>query len=336
MTWTLYIAAFALAGLAAYVVLAGADFGGGVWDLLARGPRAEKQRAQIAAAIAPVWEANHVWLILLIVILFTCFPAAFALIMTALHIPLSLMLLGIVFRGSAFVFAHYDPTGGKIWGRIFAISSAVTPLFLGMTLGAITSGSLGSFEPLQMRSYVDAWFAPFPFAVGLLAVVLGAHLAAVYLAAETEDGELQTDFRNRAWISQIVLAGTAWLCIATGIDGAPAFADRLLRSPWAIPLQIVVGILGLAVAALLYRRRFLLARAAAALQAVLIVAGWGAAQFPYLIYPVFTLESAAAPEVTLRLMGISLTAGLLVLVPSLIWLLRVFKTRNSAYPRPPV
>src|SRR5439155_2863496 len=137
--------------LNAYAVLGGADFGGGVWDLLAFGPRKERQRELIAEAIGPVWEANHVWLILAIVLLFTCFPPAFARLGTLLHIPLSLVLIGIVLRGSAFTFWRYGGSGGshadlaqRRWGVVFAVASLITPLLLGTTAGAIASGGLPS------------------------------------------------------------------------------------------------------------------------------------------------------------------------------------------------
>ena len=149
------VAGIILIALTAYVLLGGADFGGGIWDLLADGPRKTRQRELIAHAIGPVWEANHVWLILAIVLLFTCFPRAFSRIAIALHVPLTLMLIGIVLRGSAFVFRQYG--GLTRWGTVFAVSSAATPFFLGVTLGAMTAG--------------QAWWEPFPIAVGALAVV---------------------------------------------------------------------------------------------------------------------------------------------------------------------
>src|ERR1044071_7297077 len=133
------LAGIILVALTAYVLFAGADFGGGVWDLLASGLRKRAQRELVQSAIGPVWEANHVWLILAIVLLFTCFPAAFARIAITLHIPLTLMLIGIVLRGSAFVFQSYGGGGG----RVFATASLVTPVLLGISVGAVASGAIG-------------------------------------------------------------------------------------------------------------------------------------------------------------------------------------------------
>jgi cytochrome d ubiquinol oxidase subunit II len=172
-----------LVSLIAYALSGGADFGGGIWDLLARGPRAASQRRQIAHSIGPIWEANHIWLILAIVVLLTAFPAAFARITTVLHVPLLLMLLGIVARGAAFSFRAYgDPEGQSegAWGRLFAAASLATPVLLGVVLGAIASGKLR--PPTSAADFLTAWIGPLPFAVGLFALVLFAFLAAVYLA----------------------------------------------------------------------------------------------------------------------------------------------------------
>src|SRR5205823_5563773 len=195
------VAAVMLVSLIAYCVLAGADFGGGVWDLLATGPRAERQRRLADDAIAPVWEANHVWLILIVVLLFTGFPPAFAAASIALHVPLTLMLLGIVLRGSAWAFRRYGRRALTRWSRVFAISSAVTPVFLGMCLGAVTGSGIRLVGGVPEEGFFRSWLAPFPFAVGLLALALFAFLAAVYLALEAPEGPLREDFRLRAILS---------------------------------------------------------------------------------------------------------------------------------------
>ena len=155
--------------LNAYVVLAGADFGGGVWDLLARGPRRERQRELIAHAIGPVWEANHVWLILVVVLLFSCFPSAFSRLVISLHIPLTLVLVGIVLRGSAFTFRSYggdDVPAQRHWGRLFASASLVTPLLLGVALGAIAAGRVVAPSGTGFAAdYVWPWLSPFTVSV---------------------------------------------------------------------------------------------------------------------------------------------------------------------------
>jgi cytochrome bd ubiquinol oxidase subunit II len=322
------VAGLMLVALVFYALLAGADFGGGVWDLLARGPRAADQRALIADAIGPIWEANHVWLILVVVIMFTAFPPAFAVIMTALHIPLTVMLIGIVLRGAAFTFRTYDDQHDRVqrrWGRIFAIASVVTPIMLGICVGAIASGRITVVNEIVTSGFFTAWLAPFPWAVGGFALALFAFLAAVYLTVEARDPALQDDFRQRALLAAVAVGVLALLVFLLSGPGAPRIRAGLSASPWAWPLQFATG--GVAVGAIwaLLTRRFYLARALAAAQMTLILAGWGAAQYPYLIEPNITIQDAAAPPITLRLLLIALAAGALVLFPSIYFLFRIFK-----------
>src|ERR1700675_2919270 len=180
------IAGIMVLALNAYVLMGGADFGGGVWDLLATGPRRTKQRELIAKTIAPIWEANHVWLIVVVVTLFTAFPVAYGTIGTVLHLPLVLMLIGIVLRGSAFVFRS-SGTGRNErwrWGRVFAFSSVIPPVLLGVVIGALATGDVGEAAARVATGsfyavYVAPWLAPFPIAVGLMALALFALFAAV-------------------------------------------------------------------------------------------------------------------------------------------------------------
>src|SRR5215510_7591863 len=202
------IAGAMMISLTFYALLGGADFGGGVWDMFASGPRKQAQRELIAEAIGPVWEANHVWLILVVVLLFTAFPPAFAAIATALHIPLTLMLIGIVLRGSAFTFRSYDRRTDDVqrrWGRVFSSASLITPILLGVTVGAISSGRIRSDYTNFATAFVSPWLAPFPFAVGFFALALFAFLAAAYLTVEAEDESLREDFRLRALVSAITV-----------------------------------------------------------------------------------------------------------------------------------
>ena len=315
MTYELLAALAMLAGLIVYTLTGGADFGGGIWDLLAIGPRAKAQRRAIERALAPVWEANHVWLIFVVVVLFTAFPPAFARLGIDHHVPLTLMLVGIVLRGSAFVFRHYGGEDGAArWGRVFAISSAVTPLFLGATLGAMTAGT--------------DWWRPFPLAVGALAVVAFAFLAAVYLTLETE-GALREDFRRRGLgaAAAIVVAGALPVLVAEG--GAVRFDDRLLGSWWS---PLIVGGATLAMIAAiagLIARRWRIARAAAIATVALMVIGWGLAHHPLILAPDLTLHAAAAPRATLIVLAPLLVGGAVILIPCLWWLIRVFKSERG-------
>jgi cytochrome d ubiquinol oxidase subunit II len=324
------VAGLMAGALILYALLGGADYGGGVWDLLATGPRAREQRRLIADAIAPVWEANHVWLILVLVVLFTAFPPAFAAIGTALHIPLTLMLIGVVLRGTAFTFRHYDDQHDQVqrrWGLVFSIASIITPILLGVAVGAVVSGNIRS--PEAGGSFVLPWLAPFPFAVGLLALALFAFLAAVFLTVEAHERGLANDFRLRAIWAGVAVFLTAGLALLLARRGAPMIWEHLLTGRWAVPLQVATALAAIGAFAALWIRRFRLARVLAAAQVSLILAGWATAQFPWLVVPEHTIRSAAAPDSVLQPLLVALGLGALVLAPSIYYLMRVFKGRGQ-------
>jgi len=338
VTLAYVLAAVTMLALNAYVLLGGADFGAGVWDLLARGPRAQRQRAAIEQGIGPIWEANHVWVILVVVMLFTCFPPVYAHLSVALHIPISVMLVGIVLRGSAFTFRAYDSTNSPVqkhWGRIFSISSTITPIVLGVCVGALVSGALALPENASFAdTYVMPWFTPFAFAVGFLTLSVFAFLAAVYLTVEVKERELQEDFRRMALGAAVAVGAFAAAALVIGRLDALAVTDALLTRAWSLPFQIVTAITAITTIAALLRRRYKLARIAAAAQVSLLMWGWAAAQFPAMVPGVHSIESAAAPHITLKLVSIGLIGGAAVLVPSLWYLFRVFKSdTTSAFER---
>jgi len=207
------VAAIGLGGVILYGVLGGADFGGGIWDLFASGPRRREQRAAIAQAMGPVWEANHVWLIFVIVLLFTAFPPAFAALSVGLFGLFHFVLVGITLRGAAFVFRGSESGEGKAaWGTLFGVASVITPMLLGMAIGAV---SAGSFRVIDGRVQIDGptpWFTPGSLVIGALALALCAYLAAAYLTNETGD-ELQEDFRKRALLAGTFVVGLSALAI---------------------------------------------------------------------------------------------------------------------------
>lgn len=320
------------AALNVYALSAGADFGGGLWDLLAFGANRDRQRALIANAIAPIWEANHVWLILVVVLLFTGFPPVFARLMTALHIPLTLVLFGIVLRGSAFTFRSYDSRRDAVqrrWGRLFAIASTVTPLLLGTVLGAIATGALRDGVLLTYNSfaaaYVWPWLQPFPLAVGMLALALFAFLAAVYLTVEATDELLRDDFRYRALWAAAVIVCLASVVLALARSEASLVWSVLTQGTLALGLRIVAAMVSLIAVVALWRRSYRAARIAAIIEVSVIVWGWALAEFPYLVPPDLTVENSAAPRATLRLLLWTLLAGLALLIPSLRYLFKIFK-----------
>ena len=320
-----------LVGLIAYVLLGGADFGAGVWDLLARGPRAQKQRDLLADAIGPIWEANHVWLIIVVVMLFTAFPAAFAVIMTALHIPVTLMLIGIVLRGTSFVFRKYDAQRDPVqqrWGRIFAISSVLSPVLLGVIAGAITTGGIRVEDGIVTSGFVRPWLGAFPLAVGLFALAQFAFLAAVYMTLETTDPELREDFRRRALAAALVLGAIAATVLLLSRTRAPIVWEDLTAGPTAIALHLATALAAVGAIVALLARRWRLAAPLAALQIALILGGWGLALGPWLLPGVLTIRGAAAPPQTLGLLLAVLGGGSLILLPAFAYLYLTFKRRS--------
>ncbi len=328
-----------MVALTFYVVLGGADYGGGVWDLLARGPRANAQRELIAKAIGPIWEANHVWLILIVVVLFTAFPRAFALIFTALHVPLLLILLGVILRGSAFIFRAEDRARGSTrlnaqgrGGNVFAMASLVTPVLLGVVIGAISSASIRAPGANESIRYFFTWFTPFPLAVGLFAVVLFALLAAAYLTLETDEPALQDDFRGRAIAAELVAGLLAAVVFLLAGKEAPAITATLAHSRWTLPLQISTALMALGTVIFLWTRRFRFARVCAAGQVILILWGWALAQYPYLVRPEMTIHNSGAPRATMQALLWALAVGGALLFPSYWYLFRVFKGDTQTAP----
>jgi cytochrome bd ubiquinol oxidase subunit II len=325
------IAGVMVGSLVLYALLGGADYGGGVWDLFAFGPRAREQRTLIADAIGPVWEANHVWLILVVVVLFTAFPPAFATIATALNIPITLLLIGIVLRGTAFTFRSYDVQRDDVqrrWSLVFSIASIITPILLGTTLGAIASGSIRVENGRVITGFLSSWLAPFPFAVGFFALALFAFLAAVYLTVEAENRgskSLTEDFRLRALIAGVAVGLLALTVFILAGTGAPTVRAGISRTWWALALHLFTALFAIGAFLTLLTRRYKSARFCAAAQVTLILLGWAFAQYPHLVEPDLTIANAAAPSMTLEFLLAALAAGALLLFPSYYYLIRVFK-----------
>jgi cytochrome d ubiquinol oxidase subunit II len=321
------VAGVALLAVVAYGVLGGADFGGGIWDILARGATKVEQRRAIAKAMGPVWEANHVWLIFLIVILFSAFPPAYAALSIALFVPFHLVLVGITLRGGAFVFrGHGDEAARSRWGIVFGGASVITPVLLGMSLGAVSAGNVRIHDGVVSVVGTPAWLMPVSIAIGFFALAICSYLAAVYLTVVTSD-ELQATFRKKALGAGTVVVLLSLVLLPLVRSRAPHLWSGLSSGPGA-------GVLALgAIAALgsggaLYWRRFKIARAAAVAQVSCLLAGWGVAQHPFLIYPDLTLVDAAAPPATLRFFLYTLPIGLALIVPSMLFLFRVFLPAN--------
>jgi cytochrome d ubiquinol oxidase subunit II len=337
MTADLILAGVMLTALVIYSLLGGADYGAGFWDLMCSGLRQEEQRALIARAIQPVWEVNHIWLILIVVLTFSGFPSAFSGIFIGLAVPIFLILLGIVLRGSSYVFRAYFTGSVRTqlyWGKVFSISSSVTPLFLGIVIGAISSNAVLVHDGVSRNGFLRTWFHPFPLIVGVLSLSLFAYLSACYLTVETNDSALQSDFRQRALISGLVSIVSAILTYVIAGESAKPIRDGLTHAPHVWLIELSAAIAALVAFQALWSSSYLRARIAAAAQVALIVIGWGVAQYPYLVRPELTIVNSAAPSNILSDLDIALAVGAVVLIPSLILLLFVFKTHRNRYQPP--
>jgi cytochrome d ubiquinol oxidase subunit II len=326
-------AGIVLVVITAYAVLGGADYGGGVLDLFARGARAKGQRSAIAKSMGPVWEANHVWLIFAIVGIFTAFPPAFQGLAVAMYVPLMLALVGIVARGVAFAFRGYVETetvSYNRFSRVFGIASVITPFLFGAVAGGLASAEPGDI--VYADGLVDTegsfalWTEPFALLVGALALNICAYLAATFMTVDMRrlgELELAEDFRKRALIAGAI-AGVASLA---GVLAADAAADRVHERlvNEALPLMLTGVAVGGGSMAAMWLRRFALARALAAGAVVAVIAGWGVAQNPWLVGPDLTLDSAAASEVMQISFVITAGAGAVLMVPCMYLLFVMFR-----------
>ncbi|MFB3817972.1 MAG: cytochrome d ubiquinol oxidase subunit II [Candidatus Methylomirabilales bacterium] len=314
-----------LGGLVLYAVFGGADFGSGVWMALATGPRARAQQEHLFHAIGPVWETNHVWLIFVIVTLFTAFPAGFSALFIALLVPLVITLIGINFRGAAFAFRHFGrhaPVQLPATAQVFSISSILTPLAMGMAVTASAAGRIRVVGQTVEAGLWSSWITPFTVIGGLVGTAICAFLAPVYMTVRVR-GELREDFRRYGMLGGIALGVLTAVEIPVALLDAPQFAARLLQ-PRCLVLVGLASSLGVATLGLLWIRRFVAAQIAAAGTVAATLAGFGAAMYPDLILGQLSLAEAAAPAATLRAYLAVLPIGALILVPSLWLLYRIF------------
>lgn len=315
------VAALLFVGVIAYSVFGGADFGAGWWDLTAGGPqRGARLRSLIDHSLGPVWEANHVWLIFVLVFLWTGFPTAFAAIVTSLAVPLGLALVGIVLRGAGFALRKFSDSlpAAQAFGVVFALSSVLTPFFLGTVAGAVASGRVTSDAPTGAA----VWLNPTSLLGGTLAVLTCAYLAGLFLLADAdrEGLDLVAPLRRRVLVVAVV-AGAAVL-----VGGAILRADspRLFRrlDTSGLPLVIISAVAGLASVVLVNRCEYARARVAGVVAVGVVVAGWGFAQYPQVLGDRTIAEAAGAPATMSALIAVGV-AAVAIVVPSLAFLFRM-------------
>jgi cytochrome d ubiquinol oxidase subunit II len=310
---------FVLAGLALYTVLAGADFGAGFWQLAAgRGPRADQVREHAHHSMAPVWEANHVWLIFVLTVFWTAYPKAFGSIASTLAVALFIAVLGVIFRGAAYALRSgaYSARESSVIDTIFSLSSILTPFALGAAVGGVATNRV----PVGNASghLFSSWLNLTSIFIGILAVVSCAYLAAVYLAADAaRDGqqELAQDFRLRALASG-VLAGALAVggIFVVNADNHALFHS--LMNGQALAAVVVSFVAGMATLALVYGRRYEPARYCGALAVAALVAGWALSRWPTIL-PGLTVHQAAAGHDTLVWVIAAVLGGAAILFPSL-------------------
>jgi cytochrome bd ubiquinol oxidase subunit II len=305
-------------GATLYAVFGGADFGGGLWDLIAGdADGGERPRERIQRSLTPVWEANHVWLIFILVVLWTGFPDAFGALMSTLYVPLALAALGIVLRGAGFAFRKSIRRLAyrRAMGAAFALSSVLTPFFMGTVVGAVAAGNVPAEGDGDAFS---TWLAPLPLLTGALFVATGAYLAAVFLVADShreEDREMEGYFAHRALAAGLVAGTLAIAGIAVLHADARYAYERLVDQ--GLPLVMTSVLCGFGVMALLLARRRLGLRPLAVGAVAAVIWGWGVAQFPYLLPTSLTIAEAAAPEPTLDAILVVFAAAAVVVIPAL-------------------
>jgi cytochrome d ubiquinol oxidase subunit II len=311
-------------GVSAYGIFGGADFGGGIWDLIAGDARrGARPRSLIERVIGPVWEANHVWLIFVLVYLWTAFPEPFAAIASTMWIPLSLAAVGIIFRGAGFAFRKWAVTSNRarLFGAAFAGASVATPFFLGTVAGGVASGRVPAGN--AAGDPWSAWTNPTSLLGGVLAVAACAFLAAVLLTREAEtigDTDLSEYFRIRALASGVVAGVIALAGVFVLRADAPSLFDGLTR-PGGLVVLALSAVGGIGALLLVYRRSYVFARGAAVVATVAVLWGWAVGEYPNILPGVATIEESVAPNLVLwSLLGAFALAGLIA-VPALVYLL---------------
>ena len=314
---TTTIAAVLMLAITAYAVFGGADFGAGFWDLIAGGAkRGEAPRDVIDHSIGPVWEANHVWLIFVFVVLWTAFPDAYASIMLTCYVPLSIAAFGIVLRGASFAFRKtvFRTRDRRNFGAAFASSSVIVPFCMGTVAGAVASGRVPAGG--EAGDPWDSWINPTSILGGVLAVAVVAYLAAVYLvydARRVSNDEMVQYFRIRAIAAAVVAGVVAFVGIFV-LDADATYVFHGLTSR-ALPLVILSAVCGIASLVLLTRDAHRGARIVAIGAVASVMIGWGVAQWEYILPTSLTISDAAAPSGTLQALLVATIMFALVVVP---------------------
>jgi cytochrome d ubiquinol oxidase subunit II len=334
MSLAVVVAAALFVGVLAYALFGGADFGSGFYDLTAGGTaRGAELRTLVDHSIGPVWEANHVWLIYVLVIWWTAFPESFAAAMSTLILPMLLALLGIVLRGASFAFRKYAATMGqaRVFGAVFAVSSLITPFFFGTVAGGIASGRV----PATGRGDLwTSWLNPTSVFGGIIAVGTCAFLAGTFLCADARrsgQDHLAEQLRRRTLGVGVITGVVVFAALVPLEHDAPTLADGLETR--AAPLIVISALAGITTLVLVSTRRFAVARVAALVAVAAVVSGWGVGQYPWLLVDHVTIADAAGAPATLQALLVAVGLAVLIVLPALGYLYKL--TQSESWSRHP-
>ena len=323
---------FLLISVYLYCLLGGADFGAGIVELFSGKKNKEKVKGIVSSAMAPIWEANHMWVIITVVILFMGFPGIYTQISISLYIPLILLLIGITFRGTAFTFRHYDAIQDEsqvVYSRIFAVSSLLVSFFFGLVIGALVSGKISASETDFLSAYIWPWFNLFSISTGIFICSLFAFIASVYLISETTEKELREIIIKKAKTATAVMViGGAMVFIFSYVEGVD-FAERFFNHPLSIAVILLATIALPFLWKILEKGLIWPSRILAGAQLFFILAAFYLIYFPSIVIMKdgnnITLFNSAAPEATLTQLGWALIVGSCLIFPTLFYLFKVFK-----------
>jgi cytochrome d ubiquinol oxidase subunit II len=317
-----------------YVLLGGADFGAGIVEAFT----GQKSIRTISKAIAPIWEANHIWIILAIVILFNGFPKVYTTITTYLHIPLLIVLIGIIIRGTSFTFRYYDIQDVRIkeyYSRFFRISSVITPFFLGVVLGAVILGRIpsapvGSFYQV----YIHPWMSFFSFCTGIFVTLLFAWLASVFLIGENgSNSKPKSSYSRTSILLFILLIISGIMVFGAGQVNNVHLIERFGNSIVSLVCLILATLFIPVMWKSVVKRKVLLSRISAGIITFCILLGWFAIQFPTMVYISdennLTIWNSAAPTATIKYLVYALIVGIIIIFPSIFYLYKVFKFNQT-------
>lgn len=335
-----FILSILIISLVLYIVLAGADLGAGILEVFKAKDHKRVQERVITDAMGPVWEANHIWIILVIVILFVGFPLAFKTLSIFLHIPISMVLVGIMVRGSAFTFRHYDAvkdrTSQTLYSKFFAYSSVWTTFWIGVTVGALIQGdipaqgnTLGFYE-----NYIAPWWAPFPVILGIFLNGLFAYEASTFIIGECEQEEIRKIFVRQSWRTNIISIVFGAITLGYGLLTDIPSLRHLFANKYTITLFVISGFLNYFQWVCIKKRMNNWLRVVGGCQLTLIFSAWLVGQYPYLYYNDklkygVDMVKSVAPESVQKQLTIALVIGVLVIFPPYLYLMKIFKGRPN-------